>query len=174
MSLFSIDDFASSYLTSSCFQAYDVFTGSTVTGLNVSTEFTVSINPSGVVMWYVYPQAESVHRRTSQSRDGHRAGPDHRSVLWRRRARTRNDVRLMLSRCFSFKDSSHWLFIVFVSAAGFKWFCLHVVRNTFSWCFMEEEEGEENHHHVAERIYLGQISDAVRTQCLLFTPQTRV
>ncbi|KAG7235475.1 hypothetical protein INR49_002610 [Caranx melampygus] len=62
------------------YEAYDVFTGSTVTGLNVSTEFTVSINPSGVVMWYVYPQAESVHRRTSQFRDHHRAGPDHHSV----------------------------------------------------------------------------------------------
>ncbi|XP_022609136.1 alpha-N-acetylgalactosaminidase-like isoform X2 [Seriola dumerili] len=65
------------------YEAYDVFTGSTVTGLNVTTEFTVSINPSGVVMWYVYPrssQADAVHRRASESRV-HPAGPDHRSVL---------------------------------------------------------------------------------------------
>ncbi|KAF3840256.1 hypothetical protein F7725_018973 [Dissostichus mawsoni] len=38
------------------YEAYDVFTGATVTGLNATTEFTVSINPSGVVMWYVYPK----------------------------------------------------------------------------------------------------------------------
>uniref|UniRef100_A0A3B4X814 Alpha-galactosidase n=1 Tax=Seriola lalandi dorsalis TaxID=1841481 RepID=A0A3B4X814_SERLL len=65
------------------YEAYDVFTDSTVTGLNVTTEFTVSINPSGVVMWYVYPrssQADTVHRRVSESRV-HPAGPDHRSVL---------------------------------------------------------------------------------------------
>ncbi|XP_028281345.1 alpha-N-acetylgalactosaminidase-like [Parambassis ranga] len=35
---------------------YDVFTGSTVTGLNTTTLFTISINPSGVVMWYILPE----------------------------------------------------------------------------------------------------------------------
>lgn len=47
------------------YEAYDVFTGSTVTGLNATTEIVLSINPSGVVMWYIYPeqskQTETLH-----------------------------------------------------------------------------------------------------------------
>lgn len=39
------------------YEAYDVFSGSTVKGLNATADFTVSINPSGVVMWLVYPAA---------------------------------------------------------------------------------------------------------------------
>ncbi|CAL8248118.1 unnamed protein product [Lota lota] len=41
------------------FEAYNVFSGKTLTGLSDKTEFTVSINPSGVVMWYVYPARQS-------------------------------------------------------------------------------------------------------------------
>ncbi|XP_067093977.1 alpha-N-acetylgalactosaminidase-like [Osmerus mordax] len=37
------------------YEAYDVFSGKLVTGLKTTTPFTVTINPSGVVMWYVYP-----------------------------------------------------------------------------------------------------------------------
>lgn len=55
------------------YEAYDVFTGSTVTGLNATTEIVLSINPSGVVMWYIYPeqskQTETLHyqhKKTSQ------------------------------------------------------------------------------------------------------------
>uniref|UniRef100_A0A4W5QJQ0 Alpha-galactosidase n=1 Tax=Hucho hucho TaxID=62062 RepID=A0A4W5QJQ0_9TELE len=42
--------------TAGSYEAYDVFTGKTLSGLSATTEFTVSINPSGVVMWYVYPK----------------------------------------------------------------------------------------------------------------------
>uniref|UniRef100_A0A8C7D435 Alpha-galactosidase n=1 Tax=Oncorhynchus kisutch TaxID=8019 RepID=A0A8C7D435_ONCKI len=38
--------------TAGSYEAYDVFTGKTLSGLSAATEFTVSINPSGVVMWY--------------------------------------------------------------------------------------------------------------------------
>lgn len=38
------------------YEALDVFSGKTVTGLTESTEFTVSINPTGVVLWYIYPK----------------------------------------------------------------------------------------------------------------------
>ncbi|XP_076838177.1 alpha-N-acetylgalactosaminidase-like [Brachyhypopomus gauderio] len=41
--------------TSTSYLAYDVFKGDTVTLPSVKTRFTVSINPSGVVMWYVQP-----------------------------------------------------------------------------------------------------------------------
>ncbi|XP_059921171.1 alpha-N-acetylgalactosaminidase-like [Gadus macrocephalus] len=41
------------------FEAYDVFSGKTLSGLTDHTIFTVSINPSGVVMWYVYPVKQS-------------------------------------------------------------------------------------------------------------------
>uniref|UniRef100_A0A668ADV5 Alpha-galactosidase n=1 Tax=Myripristis murdjan TaxID=586833 RepID=A0A668ADV5_9TELE len=37
------------------YEAYDVFTGRTMTGLTHTTDLKVSINPSGVVMWYIYP-----------------------------------------------------------------------------------------------------------------------
>ena len=36
-------------------QVYDVFTGEVLSLPSHTTPFTVSINPSGVVMWYVYP-----------------------------------------------------------------------------------------------------------------------
>uniref|UniRef100_A0A8C8C9B9 Alpha-galactosidase n=1 Tax=Oncorhynchus tshawytscha TaxID=74940 RepID=A0A8C8C9B9_ONCTS len=41
--------------TAGSYEAYDVFTGKTLSGLSATTEFTVSINPSGVVMWYSFP-----------------------------------------------------------------------------------------------------------------------
>uniref|UniRef100_A0A8C7PFR8 Alpha galactosidase A C-terminal domain-containing protein n=1 Tax=Oncorhynchus mykiss TaxID=8022 RepID=A0A8C7PFR8_ONCMY len=43
--------------------AYDVFPGKTLSGLSATTEFTVSINPSGVVMWYVYPKMHYEHQQ---------------------------------------------------------------------------------------------------------------
>uniref|UniRef100_A0A8C7LGW4 Alpha-galactosidase n=1 Tax=Oncorhynchus mykiss TaxID=8022 RepID=A0A8C7LGW4_ONCMY len=46
--------------TAGSYEAYDVFTGKTLSGLSAATEFTVSINPSGVVMWYVYPKIEKI------------------------------------------------------------------------------------------------------------------
>uniref|UniRef100_A0A673AYU5 Alpha-galactosidase n=1 Tax=Sphaeramia orbicularis TaxID=375764 RepID=A0A673AYU5_9TELE len=51
------------------YEAYDVFTGTTVKGLNSTTEITLSINPSGVVMWYVLPttKAQSHHRHRNAS-----------------------------------------------------------------------------------------------------------
>ncbi|KAK0131604.1 Alpha-N-acetylgalactosaminidase [Merluccius polli] len=45
--------------TAGSYEAYDVFSGKTTTGLTATTEFKVSINPSGVVMWYVYPAKQS-------------------------------------------------------------------------------------------------------------------
>lgn len=36
-------------------QAQDVYTGGVISGLQAQTNFTVIINPSGVVMWYLYP-----------------------------------------------------------------------------------------------------------------------
>ncbi|XP_035601344.1 alpha-N-acetylgalactosaminidase-like [Oncorhynchus keta] len=47
--------------TAGSYEAYDVFTGKTLSGLSATTEFTVSINPSGVVMWYVYPKMHYEH-----------------------------------------------------------------------------------------------------------------
>uniref|UniRef100_A0A8C7LN03 Alpha-galactosidase n=1 Tax=Oncorhynchus mykiss TaxID=8022 RepID=A0A8C7LN03_ONCMY len=47
--------------TAGSYEAYDVFTGKTLSGLSAATEFTVSINPSGVVMWYVYPKMHYEH-----------------------------------------------------------------------------------------------------------------
>lgn len=37
------------------YEMYDVFSGKQVTGVNTSTALTVTVNPSGVVMWYVSP-----------------------------------------------------------------------------------------------------------------------
>ncbi|XP_004642666.1 alpha-N-acetylgalactosaminidase [Octodon degus] len=37
------------------YEAQDVFSGQVITGLRDKTNFTVIINPSGVVMWYLYP-----------------------------------------------------------------------------------------------------------------------
>ncbi|XP_030640789.1 alpha-N-acetylgalactosaminidase-like [Chanos chanos] len=41
--------------TAGSYKAFDVFTGETVSLPTHTTQFTVSVNPSGVVMWYVYP-----------------------------------------------------------------------------------------------------------------------
>uniref|UniRef100_A0A8C7D490 Alpha-galactosidase n=1 Tax=Oncorhynchus kisutch TaxID=8019 RepID=A0A8C7D490_ONCKI len=49
--------------TAGSYEAYDVFTGKTLSGLSAATEFTVSINPSGVVMWYVYPKMHYKHQQ---------------------------------------------------------------------------------------------------------------
>lgn len=39
-----------------CFwQVQDVYTGEIISGLKIADNFTVIINPSGVVMWYFYP-----------------------------------------------------------------------------------------------------------------------
>nr|XP_020483713.1 alpha-N-acetylgalactosaminidase-like [Labrus bergylta]XP_020511830.1 alpha-N-acetylgalactosaminidase-like [Labrus bergylta] len=46
------------------YQVYDVFSGSTRTGLNSTSKFSVSINPSGVVMWYVSPEEPSSQTRS--------------------------------------------------------------------------------------------------------------
>lgn len=40
------------------FEVFDVFSEQRLPELKDSTQFTVSINPSGVVMWYVYPAAD--------------------------------------------------------------------------------------------------------------------
>ncbi|XP_017365792.1 alpha-N-acetylgalactosaminidase [Cebus imitator] len=37
------------------YEAQDVYTGDIISGLQAETNFTVIINPSGVVMWYLYP-----------------------------------------------------------------------------------------------------------------------
>ncbi|XP_049627598.1 alpha-N-acetylgalactosaminidase-like [Suncus etruscus] len=37
------------------YEAQDVYTGDTISNLKQTTNFTVTINPSGVVMWYLYP-----------------------------------------------------------------------------------------------------------------------
>ncbi|XP_012597309.1 alpha-N-acetylgalactosaminidase [Microcebus murinus] len=37
------------------YEAEDVYSGDVITGLREETDFTVIINPSGVVMWYLYP-----------------------------------------------------------------------------------------------------------------------
>ncbi|MBN3300374.1 NAGAB acetylgalactosaminidase, partial [Amia calva] len=41
--------------TAGHYQAYDLFSSQSVPSLSESVPFTVSINPSGVVMWYIYP-----------------------------------------------------------------------------------------------------------------------
>lgn len=43
------------WLCPSLLQAQDVYTGGVISGLRTETIFTVIINPSGVVMWYLYP-----------------------------------------------------------------------------------------------------------------------
>ncbi|XP_075961484.1 alpha-N-acetylgalactosaminidase-like [Anarhichas minor] len=70
------------------YEAYDVFTGSTVTELNATTELTFSINPSGVVMWYVYPEQQSKQTETLHNQHNkasqfafHKAKPVHLTVL---------------------------------------------------------------------------------------------
>lgn len=43
------------YSSSRIYEAQDVFSGDIISGLRDDTSFTVIINPSGVVMWYLYP-----------------------------------------------------------------------------------------------------------------------
>lgn len=68
------------------YQAYEVFTGERLTQLDTTTEFTVSINPSGVIMWFVYQQSGETdklfyqHKKASQS-TFHKAKPGHHTVL---------------------------------------------------------------------------------------------
>lgn len=42
-------------MSTSPIQGQNVFTGDVISGLKSETNFTVIINPSGVVMWYLYP-----------------------------------------------------------------------------------------------------------------------
>ncbi|XP_036412361.1 alpha-N-acetylgalactosaminidase-like isoform X1 [Colossoma macropomum] len=49
--------------TSDSYTAYDVFKDETVSLPSVNTHFTVTINPSGVVMWYVYPDKSLEHAK---------------------------------------------------------------------------------------------------------------
>ncbi|XP_004700751.1 alpha-N-acetylgalactosaminidase [Echinops telfairi] len=44
-----------SYSSTYIYEVQNVYTGETISGLRAYTNFTVVINPSGVVMWYVYP-----------------------------------------------------------------------------------------------------------------------
>lgn len=39
------------------FQVQDVYSGKIISGLKTGDNFTVIINPSGVVMWYLCPKA---------------------------------------------------------------------------------------------------------------------
>lgn len=43
------------FSSSVVYEAQDVYTGDIISGLQDKTNFTVIINPSGVVMWYLYP-----------------------------------------------------------------------------------------------------------------------
>lgn len=43
--------------TVSVFQVQDVYSGKIISGLKTEDSFSVVINPSGVVMWYLYPTA---------------------------------------------------------------------------------------------------------------------
>ena len=43
--------------TISLFQVQDVFSGKIISGLKTGDNFSVIIDPSGVVMWYLYPTA---------------------------------------------------------------------------------------------------------------------
>ncbi|TDH12223.1 hypothetical protein EPR50_G00068870 [Perca flavescens] len=70
------------------YKVYDVFTGSTMKVLNTTTEFSVSINPSGVVMWYVYTEQQSkqmeiLHYQQKKASPFtlHKAKPGHHTVL---------------------------------------------------------------------------------------------
>ncbi|KAK2815404.1 hypothetical protein Q5P01_025871 [Channa striata] len=51
------------------YKVYNVFDGSSVTRLNATTEISVSVNPSGVVMWYLLPEQQTETR--SQTRQHH-------------------------------------------------------------------------------------------------------
>ena len=51
-------------------QIYDVYQEKPLPSLKDSTDFVVSVNPSGVVMWYVYPAKQ-------MRRDAKLYGPAH-------------------------------------------------------------------------------------------------
>ncbi|XP_039661167.1 alpha-N-acetylgalactosaminidase-like [Perca fluviatilis] len=76
------------YYDTGNYKVYDVFTGSTMKVLNATTEFSVSINPSGVVMWYVYTEQQSkqmeiLHYQQKKASPFtlHKAKPGHHTVL---------------------------------------------------------------------------------------------
>ncbi|XP_028935345.1 alpha-N-acetylgalactosaminidase [Ornithorhynchus anatinus] len=46
------------FTSASLYEAQDVYTGEIISGLKAETTFTVVINPSGVVVWYLYPIQE--------------------------------------------------------------------------------------------------------------------
>ncbi|XP_048355642.1 alpha-N-acetylgalactosaminidase isoform X1 [Sphaerodactylus townsendi] len=43
------------YTHNAIYEVQDVYTGDIISGLKIADNFTVVINPSGVVMWYLYP-----------------------------------------------------------------------------------------------------------------------
>ncbi|CAM5081093.1 unnamed protein product [Natator depressus] len=43
------------FSTSAVYEAQDVYSGGIISGLKAGENFTVIVNPSGVVMWYLYP-----------------------------------------------------------------------------------------------------------------------
>ncbi|XP_058164831.1 alpha-N-acetylgalactosaminidase isoform X2 [Dasypus novemcinctus] len=45
------------FTSSHVYEAQNVYTGEIISDLHGETEFTVTVNPSGVVMWYVYPKS---------------------------------------------------------------------------------------------------------------------
>ncbi|XP_026149916.1 alpha-N-acetylgalactosaminidase-like isoform X2 [Mastacembelus armatus] len=67
------------------YEAYDVFMGSMVKRLNATTDFTISVNPSGVVMWYIYPEQSkktaTIHQHHKEASQFHKAKPEHHNVL---------------------------------------------------------------------------------------------
>ncbi|XP_028837435.1 alpha-N-acetylgalactosaminidase-like [Denticeps clupeoides] len=54
--------------TTGSYKVLDVFTGETASFPSHTTEFTVSINPSGVVMWYVCPTSRWMHHEKEEGR----------------------------------------------------------------------------------------------------------
>ncbi|XP_053736825.1 alpha-N-acetylgalactosaminidase-like [Synchiropus splendidus] len=53
------------------YEAYDVFSGALVKGINTTTALTISVNPSGVVMWYVYPKLQRAQHQWTSSAAHH-------------------------------------------------------------------------------------------------------
>lgn len=45
------------------FQVQDVYSGKIIGGLKTGDNFTVIINPSGVVMWYLCPKARLIQQQ---------------------------------------------------------------------------------------------------------------
>lgn len=67
------------------YEVYDVFENSKLKSLNSTEQFTVSINPSGVVMWYLCPAKTQSRLQLGLSRDQNqdqgRARPNHHTLL---------------------------------------------------------------------------------------------